>query len=122
MSRVLRNDGWSRRALLAAVAVLTLCAAACTSSSSARGSQTGTAAPDPGVAQRPAGSVALVTATAGAASSRTAANLTPIFFTDQSGNQVELDVEIASTEQQRELGLMNRPSMPEDQGMVFLWP
>ncbi|HZU77010.1 MAG TPA: DUF192 domain-containing protein [Dehalococcoidia bacterium] len=53
---------------------------------------------------------------------QSATDLTPIYFTDQNGNSVELDVEIASTEQEREIGLMNRASMPESQGMVFIWP
>ncbi|HLZ70619.1 MAG TPA: DUF192 domain-containing protein [Dehalococcoidia bacterium] len=42
-------------------------------------------------------------------------------FTTADGQQVQLYVEIADTEPARELGLMNRPSMPDDQGMAFLW-
>lgn len=33
-----------------------------------------------------------------------------------------LDVEVASNKAQRSLGLMNRPSMPETRGMLFVYP
>lgn len=33
-----------------------------------------------------------------------------------------IDVEVARTEEERNRGLMYRDSMPEDQGMVFVWP
>lgn len=34
---------------------------------------------------------------------------------------VTLDVEVANTQSDRELGLMNRTEMPEDHGMIFVW-
>ena len=33
-----------------------------------------------------------------------------------------IDVEVASNKAQRSLGLMNRPSMPESRGMLFVYP
>jgi len=50
-----------------------------------------------------------------------AGSLPAAIFTAADGQQVLLYVEIADTEPLRELGLMNRPSMPDDQGMAFLW-
>ncbi len=44
-----------------------------------------------------------------------------VTFTTADGQQVPIAVEIADTEPQRETGLMNRPSLPDDQGMAFLW-
>tara|TARA_Y100001960_G_scaffold308422_1_gene365743 strand:+ start:742 stop:1134 length:393 start_codon:yes stop_codon:yes gene_type:complete len=32
------------------------------------------------------------------------------------------NLEIANTPEQRKIGLMNRKSMPEDNGMMFIWP
>ena len=38
------------------------------------------------------------------------------------GGPVKLDVEIAETEAQRDFGLMQRTSLPDDAGMAFLFP
>jgi uncharacterized membrane protein (UPF0127 family) len=44
-------------------------------------------------------------------------------FTDSSGNSiVKIDIEIADTDYERQLGLMNRESMEELQGMLFIFP
>lgn len=40
----------------------------------------------------------------------------------EGGLSAKVNVEIASTEKQREQGLMLRQSMPEDAGMLFLFP
>lgn len=46
-----------------------------------------------------------------------------LVFTDSSGVQkAKIDIEIADDEYQRELGLMNRKSMQENQGMLFIFP
>lgn len=46
-----------------------------------------------------------------------------LVFTDSTGNQkVKIDIEIADDDYQRELGLMNRKSMQEYQGMLFIFP
>jgi len=50
-----------------------------------------------------------------------AGNLPAAVFTSAAGQQATLYVEIADTEPARNLGLMNRPSMPDDHGMAFLW-
>ncbi|HZQ35626.1 MAG TPA: DUF192 domain-containing protein [Dehalococcoidia bacterium] len=47
--------------------------------------------------------------------------LPEVVFTTANGQQVSLAVEIADTEPLRETGLMNRPSLPDDQGMAFVW-
>lgn len=47
--------------------------------------------------------------------------LPAVSFATADGQQVPIYVEIADTDPLRELGLMNRPSMPDDQGMAFLW-
>jgi len=44
-------------------------------------------------------------------------------FTDSTGNQlIKIDIEIADDEYQRQLGLMNRQSMDEMRGMLFIFP
>jgi len=40
----------------------------------------------------------------------------------QQGNPIRVSVEIADTEEKRQLGLMYRPKLPELQGMLFLFP
>jgi hypothetical protein len=43
-------------------------------------------------------------------------------FTDSLGNtKVKIDLEIADNEYERQLGLMNRKSMEENQGMLFIF-
>ena len=44
-------------------------------------------------------------------------------FADSTGNQiVKIDIEIADNDYERQLGLMNRESMEEMQGMLFIFP
>jgi len=44
-------------------------------------------------------------------------------ITDSSGNsKIKIDLEIAETEYERQLGLMNRNTMEETQGMLFKFP
>ncbi|MBK9097173.1 MAG: DUF192 domain-containing protein [bacterium] len=44
-------------------------------------------------------------------------------FTDSVGNQIiKIDIEIADNDYERQLGLMNRKSMEEMQGMLFIFP
>ncbi len=44
-------------------------------------------------------------------------------FTDSLGNaKIKIDLEIADNEYERQLGLMNRKSMGENQGMLFIFP
>lgn len=43
-------------------------------------------------------------------------------FIDTSGSSVKIDIQIARTEFDRELGLMFRKSMSENQGMLFIFP
>jgi uncharacterized protein len=44
-------------------------------------------------------------------------------FTDSLGNtKTKIDLEIADNEYKRQLGLMNRKSMEENQGMIFIFP
>ncbi len=46
-----------------------------------------------------------------------------LVFIDSTGFQkAKIDIEIADDEYQRELGLMNRKSMQENQGMLFIFP
>ena len=43
-------------------------------------------------------------------------------FTDSLGNtKIKIDLEIADNEYERQLGLMNRKSMGENQGMLFIF-
>ncbi len=37
-------------------------------------------------------------------------------------SDLTVEVEVATTEEQREMGLMNRESLPEDEGMFFVFP
>jgi uncharacterized membrane protein (UPF0127 family) len=41
---------------------------------------------------------------------------------ERNGNHAAVSVEIAATFVQREVGLMNRQQLPEDAGMLFLFP
>ena len=44
-------------------------------------------------------------------------------FTDTTGNPIiKIDIEIADNDYERQLGLMNRESMEEMQGMLFIFP
>jgi len=44
-------------------------------------------------------------------------------FADSLGNaKIKIDLEIADNEYERQLGLMNRKSMGENQGMLFIFP
>jgi uncharacterized membrane protein (UPF0127 family) len=44
-------------------------------------------------------------------------------FTDTTGNPIiKIDIEIADNDYERQLGLMNRESMGEMQGMLFIFP
>jgi uncharacterized protein len=40
-------------------------------------------------------------------------------FTNSAGDHISLSIEIADTPDERATGLMNRPSLPEDAGMLF---
>jgi uncharacterized protein len=42
-------------------------------------------------------------------------------FTTASGSEVRLNLEVADTPEKQTRGLMDRESMPEDQGMVFVF-
>ena len=42
-------------------------------------------------------------------------------ITTAAGNPVVVHVEVADSPDERATGLMNRESLPQDQGMVFLW-
>src|SRR5438067_1683619 len=46
---------------------------------------------------------------------------TTLSITNSRGEQVNMTVEVADTEPSRELGLMFRPSMPPDEGMLFVF-
>lgn len=44
-------------------------------------------------------------------------------FTDSLGNEIiKIDIEIADNDYERQLGLMNRKSMEQNQGMLFIFP
>lgn len=46
-----------------------------------------------------------------------------LVFSDSLGNtKVKIDIEIADDDYQRQLGLMNRKEMKENQGMIFIFP
>jgi len=44
-----------------------------------------------------------------------------IKFTNSSGEHIKLKVEVAATEQMRQKGLMYRMSLPENEGMIFIF-
>jgi uncharacterized membrane protein (UPF0127 family) len=44
------------------------------------------------------------------------------FYSTDSVKKTTIDIEIANTEYERELGLMKRKSMEENQGMLFIFP
>ena len=46
-------------------------------------------------------------------------NRASMSFVNSKGETVQMTVEIANNEPARELGLMFRPSMPENEGMLF---
>ena len=44
-----------------------------------------------------------------------------VLIQTEGGEEVAVDVEIADTQEEREVGLMHRESLPEDAGMIFLF-
>jgi uncharacterized protein len=44
-----------------------------------------------------------------------------VLIQTEQGEEVAVDVEIADTQEEREVGLMHRESLPEDAGMIFLF-
>jgi uncharacterized protein len=94
-----------------------LVAAAC-SSSSAAGTHTGQ--PYRGAQARQAG-IPSASATTATPAQTPVTVLPPVIFTAASGDTATINVEIADTESSQEIGLMNRPSMPDDQGMIFIF-
>lgn len=46
---------------------------------------------------------------------------TEVLLISPKGREVVVNAEIAVTNEQRNLGLMNRHSMPENRGMIFVW-
>lgn len=45
-----------------------------------------------------------------------------VTFTSATGQTATLAVEVADTPEERSVGLMNRESLAEDAGMLFIWP
>lgn len=46
----------------------------------------------------------------------------PRVLIDTGADEVAVQVEVADTDEERQVGLMNRESLPEDAGMLFLFP
>ncbi|MGH3032922.1 MAG: DUF192 domain-containing protein, partial [Gaiellaceae bacterium] len=46
----------------------------------------------------------------------------PRALIDTGGEQASVQVEIADSEEERQVGLMHRESLPQDAGMLFLFP
>jgi uncharacterized membrane protein (UPF0127 family) len=51
-----------------------------------------------------------------------ASNLRTVTIDASGGEEVEVWVEIADTDAERQRGLMGRTALPEDQGMLFVFP
>jgi hypothetical protein len=49
------------------------------------------------------------------------ASLTRLTFVNKDGTEVDLLVEVADSSDERSRGLMSRESLPEDQGMLFVF-
>ncbi len=77
----------------------------------------------PTVVQAAAGGPGSTRATAapGTAAQQPVSNLPAVVFTTADGSRATINVEIADTEATQECGLMNRTSMPDDQGMIFIF-
>jgi uncharacterized membrane protein (UPF0127 family) len=73
------------------------------------------------VAASGAGSIQATGAPANRPRQQPGSNLPAVAFTGASGSQATLSVEIADTEATQECGLMNRTSMPDNQGMLFMF-
>src|SRR5689334_21066344 len=65
--------------------------------------------------------IALVAGTAGSALHAQPAAPTAV-FTTANGSQITLNLEVADTPERQMRGLMQRESMPEDNGMLFVFP
>lgn len=46
----------------------------------------------------------------------------PAVITTATGQTINMKLELAKTEQEHEIGLMGRTSLPEDTGMLFIFP
>ncbi len=95
-------------ALAVGLIIIVALAAACTDDSTeTAGPTTGTAGPDAGTADPNTETVGPFTET--------------LHFT-RAGHDVTLDVVVADELVERVQGLMNVPSLPDDAGMLFVWP
>ena len=111
--RVLSVHGIAR-ALAVVAATLTI--AGCSNSSAGAA----------GAAGKPASGSRSITAPAQVAPSATVSQavadaLPAVTFSPQTGDPTSMFVEIADTPDKQEYGLMNRTSMPDDRGMIFMF-
>ena len=75
--------------------------------------------------RRPVAALLFVLAAAPALAQTAAQPVLPkehLTILSRDGQRHEFDVELATTEQQQETGLMFRPTVPADSGMLFVWP
>ena len=100
---------------LAALACLTLFVAACGGDGDSAGPTTTVADPGPPTTQAETETSAPPTTTEEEREGPV------VLIQTERGEEVEVAVEIADTQEKREVGLMNREFLPDDAGMIFLF-
>jgi uncharacterized membrane protein (UPF0127 family) len=101
---------------LAALACLTLLVAACGGDGESAGPTTTVSDPGP-----PTTTQAETETTAPPTTTEEEREGPVVLIQTERGEEVEVAVEIADTQEEREVGLMNREFLPDDAGMIFLF-
>jgi uncharacterized membrane protein (UPF0127 family) len=100
---------------LAALACLTLFAAACGGDGESAGPTTTVSDPGPATTEAETETSAPPTTTEEEREGPV------VLIQTERGEEVEVAVEVADTQEEREVGLMHRESLPDDAGMIFLF-
>jgi uncharacterized protein len=100
---------------LAALACLTLFVAACGGDGESAGPTTTVSGPEPTTTQAETETSTPPTTT------EEERDGPVVLIQTERGEEVAVEVEVADTQAEREVGLMNRESLPEDTGMIFLF-
>ncbi len=100
---------------LAALTCLTLLVAACGGDGDSAGPTTTVSDPGPATTEAETETSALPTTTEEEREGPV------VLIQTERGEEVEVAVEVADTQEEREVGLMHRESLPDDAGMIFLF-
>jgi len=106
---------WLRATFAVAVAVALIATVACSDSYGPAARSPATGAPTATASASPVSPQPSVTPQAGL-------EVTTVRFATESGDAIDLRVEVADTPGERYVGLMHRESLGDGAGMLFVWP